>query len=103
MKKARTMLTIIVVIGIVGGALAFKVAKFNDPNLYTCRTTVQGGPSVCTTSWYNSITGLTVHIDPALLYTTTTTFHAGTAACTIGFGGWTFGCYDHPISVYLNP
>jgi len=104
MKKARTMLTTIVVIGIVGGALAFKAAKFNVPNLYTCGVTVQGGPSVCTTSLYNSITGLTgVHIDPNFLYVTRTTFFFGTPACTIIWGGSIYGCYQHPISAYWNP
>jgi hypothetical protein len=41
MKKARIMLSVVAVIAIVGTALAFKVAKFDDANIF-CSTFTSG-------------------------------------------------------------
>ena len=38
MKKAKVMLMVIAVFGIVGGALAFKAKKFNINTFYACGT-----------------------------------------------------------------
>jgi len=103
MEKAKTMLVGIAVVALVGGALAFKAAKFDNPNLYTCAaTTVRpGAPIVCTLTTCNAVAGL-FSTNPNLLYTTCTTNHLGLPDCTIIIGAGIYGCYDHPIHAYLN-
>jgi len=104
MKRAKIMLTGMAVVALVGGALAFKAAKFNDPNLYTCSptTTIPGAPKVCWLTALNSITGLAATVDPTLVFTTRTTTHLGTPGCTTTINGVTYGCYDHPVHVFIN-
>jgi len=103
MKKAKIMLMGIAVVALVGGALAFKAAKFNDPNLLTCATTSITNPvKYCILGKANSVTG-TATTDPALLFTTATTRTGTTALCTTIIGGVTVGCYDHPSTAFVNP
>lgn len=47
MKKAKIMLMSIAIVGVLGGAFAFKAAKFTSPNVATCKTTAVGGPAFC--------------------------------------------------------
>jgi len=102
MKKAKIMLMAIAVVVLVGGALAFKVAKFTDPNLYSCRTTTATSTAkFCLATAANSTTGMGF-VDPVLVFTTVTSFHAGTPDCTTTIGGVAYGCYDHPVRAFIN-
>ena len=47
MKKAKIMLMAIAILGVVGGALAFKTSNAFNATNYTCATTVLGGPTIC--------------------------------------------------------
>jgi len=105
MKKAKIMLMAIVVIGTVGGALAFKAGKFTYPNLYSCATTTSTNTmKFCILAGFNNVIG-----DPAnanLLFLTPTNIHTGTPACTTtwieGVHGVVLGCYDHPTAAFVN-
>jgi len=54
MKRAKIMLLAIAIVGIVGGALAFKSSKFAATNFY-CTTTAVGGPTLCLTGPYTTV------------------------------------------------
>jgi len=45
MKRAKFMLSAIAVLGLVGGTLAFKAAKNQSTDFFTCKTSVT--PNVC--------------------------------------------------------
>ena len=51
MKKAKIMLMAIAILGLVGGALAFKSAKFFTGKYYCLTTTAVGGPTTWITTY----------------------------------------------------
>lgn len=55
MKKARIILSAMVVFAIVGGALAFKPSKFTDSNLYCPVSTTSPALNRCPLAPYSSI------------------------------------------------
>ncbi len=85
MKKAKIMLMAIAIVGVVGGALAFKTAKFTG-KLFVCTTTVSGGSAVCTGGFQTSIVG-----------TTTLTTYTATTASSVGGT-----CYNSQLSFYCK-
>lgn len=105
MKKAKFMLMAILVMGVVGGALAFKASKFTTHTLYTCATTATTTSLICVTAPYGTITGTIVAGITAHLYTTWQTSAVPvncSTTTTINGVPTTVYCTVHPLTAYLN-
>jgi hypothetical protein len=70
MKRAKIMLMAIALVGIVGGALAFKASKISVTSFY-CSTTAPGGPTLCLPGHYS--TAVNGNPIPVTLYLTKVT------------------------------
>ena len=91
MKKAKIMLMTIAIVGVVGGALAFKATRFTG-RLWVCTTIFSGGPSVCTQPGYTTAihgffstvyTATTALSIDGACYNATGSFYCKTAASTV--------------------
>ena len=106
MKKAKIMLMTIAVLAVVGGALAFKVRAFENPNVFICATTVASPLTpVCYTIPYNTTDdhqGIT--ITGNYFFETLTTSVVGGTTCpyTERVLGHTLYCTSPVTIVYLN-
>src|SRR5438445_9400381 len=105
MKKEKMMILAIVVLGIAGGALAFKATKFTVHNLYFCTTTVPGclAELYCTSAPYNttSVGGTITTYPTSKLFTTISSI--GPFSCLV-CTNHLLGCptYAHPTTAFIN-
>lgn len=88
MKKAKIMLMAIAIFGVIGGALAFKTAKFGGP-VFLCTTTVLHGPTICTKPGYT-----TTNVGGTLSTVYATTASTTAFSCSTSSGGITTYCIN---------
>ena len=105
MKKAKIMLMAIAVLGIVGGALAFKASsKFSISNLFCYTANFAGLPTTtCRTSFVTNVNNGQATIQGTIYATLTTTTNSCVFKTTVGGVLTTYYC-TIPLStpVYSN-
>lgn len=81
-KRARLMLTAVAILGIVGGAMAFKAQRFGGGSIWTYyTTTVLSGVEYPLCSFRNNLTTTNAGA-LTTIYTTNTTVGTQTNVCT---------------------